>query len=145
MHCIKCNVISIAVTIIYSNRHLKERILFCLFSVSITSLSVNLVNFHETDGYKSASIDIAIAGLKAANCEFIHFTHISHNITLYELIILFSLSKPLHCTISSYLTLVCKVTHWRYSADRSQKGSYSFNENTASYVFEGLYFCTYLH
>lgn len=30
--------------------------------------------FYETDGYKSASIDIAIAGLKVANCEFNHLT-----------------------------------------------------------------------
>ena len=40
-----------------------------------------MLYFHETDGYKSATIDIAIAGLKAANCEFIHFKHISQSHT----------------------------------------------------------------
>lgn len=35
----------------------------------------------KTDVYKSPSLDIAIAGLKVANCESIHFKYIPHSLT----------------------------------------------------------------
>ena len=60
--------------------------------------------FYETDGYKSASIDIAIAGLKVANCEFNHLTAFHLQLTYHQKNLL-SLFTKFHMQVN-HLSLI---------------------------------------